>query len=161
MIAAVCNLDVGRGSGLRPAEGGQHPLAAGDLRLRRLAQQAADNVADAMPLSRRQDVIDAAGDVIAVVTEGRHAAGGNDHLIVAAAIEQLGDGRHRLIARRTEEAAGIDDHHPSILGTLGSGHAARAEEMIHPIGIDPILRTAEGQDVKRAIGVVCRGLNHD
>ena len=161
MIAAVGNLDVGRGSGLRPAEGGQHPLAAGDLRLRRLTQQAADDVADAMPLPRRQHVVDAAGDVIAVVAEGRHAAGGDDHLIVAAAIEQLGDGRHRLIARRAEEAAGIDDHHPRILGTFGGGHAARAKEMIHPVGIDPVLRTAEGQNVKRAIGIVCRGFNHD
>ena len=161
VIAAVGDLDVGRGSGLGPAEGGQHPLAAGDLRLRRLAQQAADHVADAMPLPRRQHVVDAAGDVIAVVAEGGHAAGGDDDLIVAAAVEQLGDGRHRLIARRAEEAAGIDDHHPRVLGTLGGGHAARAEEMIHPVGIDPVLRAAEGQDVKRAIGIVCRGLNHD
>jgi hypothetical protein len=33
--------------------------------------------------------------------------------------------------------------------------------MIHPIGINPILRAAEGQDVKRTIGIVCRGFNHD
>jgi len=33
--------------------------------------------------------------------------------------------------------------------------------MIHSVGIDPILRTAEGQDVKRAIGIVWRGFNHD
>jgi hypothetical protein len=33
--------------------------------------------------------------------------------------------------------------------------------MIHAIGIDPVLRAAEGQNVKRAIGIVCRGLNHD
>jgi hypothetical protein len=33
--------------------------------------------------------------------------------------------------------------------------------MIHSIGIDPILRAAEGQDVKGAIGVGRRGFNHD
>ena len=34
VVAAVGNLDVGGGSGLGPAEGGQHALAAGDLGLR-------------------------------------------------------------------------------------------------------------------------------
>ena len=82
VVAAVGDLDVGRGAGLGPAEGGQHPLAAGDLRLRRLAQQTTDDVADAMPLPRRQDMVDAARDVVAVVAEGRHAAGGDDDLIV-------------------------------------------------------------------------------
>jgi hypothetical protein len=79
-----------------------------------------------MPLPRRQHVIDAAGDVIAVGAEGRHAAGGDDDLIVAPPVEQLGDSRHRLIARRAEEAAGIDDHHPRVLWTLTGGHPARA-----------------------------------
>ena len=77
-----------------------------------------------MPLARRQHVVDASWDVIAVVTEGRHAAGGDDDLIVAAAVEQLGDGSYRLITRRAKEAAGIHDHHPRVLGTIGGGHAA-------------------------------------
>jgi hypothetical protein len=33
--------------------------------------------------------------------------------------------------------------------------------MIHAIGIDPVLGTTEGQDVKRAFGTACRGINHD
>ena len=33
--------------------------------------------------------------------------------------------------------------------------------MIHPVGIDPVLGTTERQNVKRAIGIVCRGFNHD
>ena len=151
VITSVGDLDVGRGSSLGAAEGGEHPLAAGDFRLLRLTQQAADYIADPMPLPGRQHVVDAAGDVVPVVAERRHAASGDDKLIVAPSVEQLGDGRDRLIARRAEEATGVDYHHPRVLRTFGGGHPTRAQEMIHPVGIDPVLGTAEGEYVKRAV----------
>ena len=69
--------------------------------------------------------------------------------------------RHRLVPRRAEEAAGVDDDHPRVFRAVRGGHPARAQQMIHPVGIDAILGTAEGQDVKGAIGVACRGFNHD
>ena len=115
-------------------------------------RELADDVADAMPLAGGQDVIDAGRDVVAVVAERRHAAGGDDDLIVAAPVEQLGDGRHRLIPRRAEEAAGVDDDDPRVVRPRDGGHAARAQEVIHAVGIDPVLRAAEGQNVEGAIG---------
>ena len=64
VIAAIGDFHVGGRPSLGPAEGGQHALTARDFRLRFLAQELADDVADAVPLPRREDVVDAGRNIV-------------------------------------------------------------------------------------------------
>jgi hypothetical protein len=89
VVAAVSHFHVGGGTGLSWAERRQHPFAAGDFRLRRLAEQIADHIADAVPLAGRQHTIDTGGDGVGVVAERGHAPGGDHHLPILAPVEQF------------------------------------------------------------------------
>jgi hypothetical protein len=154
MVAAVRHLHVGGWASLGAAERGQHPLATGNFGLDLFAQQLADDITDAVPLSRRHHVIDAAGNGVPVVAQGRHAAGRDDELAVLPLLEQFRNGRNRLVTRRTQEPAGVDDDDARIIRAVDRGHALGAQEVLHTVRVHPVLRAAKGEDVKAAIVVL-------
>ena len=161
VVATVSHFDVGGRAGLGGVEGSEHSLAPGDFWPRRFAEEFANHVADAEPLAGCQHVVDAGGDVVGVVAERGHAPCGNHHLPILPPIEQFGNGGDRLVARRAEEAAGIDDDDMGVVRIGSRAHATRAEQMIHPIRIDTILGTSQRQNVKGAIRFARGDIDHE
>ncbi len=74
-----------------------------------------------------------------------HDQGSTAPLLLEAG--QLEDRLHRLRPRSIDEGTGVDDEAIGVLGALGREKARGREQAEHQLGIDLILRTAEGGEV--------------
>ena len=147
VVATVRHFDVRGGSGLMPVERGQHPLATGDFGRDRQIEERADDVADLEPLLCGEDVIDAGRDVVRVVAQRRHTAG-RDHLLsLGPDRKHVRDHADRLIARRAEKSAGVDDDDVGAVERIGRSHATLLQKRVHAVRVDPVLGAAERDDV--------------
>lgn len=67
VVAAVGDLDVGRGTGVGAPERRKHPLAPGDFGGGFSAEQFVDDIPNLVPLASGKDVIDAVREIVTVV----------------------------------------------------------------------------------------------
>ena len=74
---------------------------------------------------------------------GAHAAGDDD---LAVFLQRGADGVERLVARRIEEAAGVDDDEVGAVMLAGDLVALGAQARQDPLGIDQRLRAAEADE---------------
>src|SRR5207249_9966072 len=65
---------------------------------------------------------------------------------------ELEDRRDRLLARAVDEGARVDDEALGVLGPGGQGKAGFGEHPEHQLGVDLILRTAEGREMNLHVG---------
>ena len=110
----------------------------------------ADELDDRRQVRRAEDAVDLrhlAHDLRAVALG--QAAGHDEGAAAPLLLEprQLEDRLHRLLARAVDERAGVDDQTLGVLGLLDERKARLAQEAEHQLGVDLILRTAQGREV--------------
>jgi len=114
------------------------------------ARGLADQVDDPVKLGGAEDRVHfrQLGQDLPAVALGQAAR--DDQRPAAAAPLQLGeleDRVHRFLAGAVDEGAGVDDHALGVFGALGEREPGRGQHAEHELGVDLVLRAAEGGQV--------------
>ena len=72
-------------------------------------------------------------------------------------LRQLEDGLDRLLARPVDERAGVDDEALGVLGPLDQREPGLGQQPEHQLGVDLVLRAAEGREMDLHAGRTMNG----
>src|SRR6185436_15772913 len=114
------------------------------------AGRLADQIDDAREVRGAEDAVDFRHLLEDVATVALSEAAGDDERAAGALLLQLRelqDRVDRFFARAVDEGAGVDDEALGIFGALGQRESSLGQHAEHQLGIDLVLRAAEGRQV--------------
>jgi hypothetical protein len=114
---------------------------------------ARQHLAELQHVARAEQVIDLGQLVRELVRMTLTQATGHDELLAAAFFLvacQIEDRVDRLLARRVDEAAGVDDDDLGVTRVVDVLVAFALGHPQHDLGVDPVLRTAEAHEMDGA-----------